>query len=349
MASITERIKDGKAVYNVRIRIKGYPLQSATFSRLTDAKRWEQQTEASIREGRYFKTAEAKKHTLAELVDRYLKEEDPTYAYPNQLLHWKSVIGQHNLSDITPALIVEHRNKLASGITYRNTKRSPSTVNRYLAALSSAFTTAVKEWHWLGDNPLRKVKKYKEPRGRVRFLSDEERVELLDACKESENKDLYIAVVLALSTGARRMEILSLQWKDVSFEREMITIMETKNGEIRSIPLQGHALELVIKRNKIRRLDTDLIFPGKVHPNKPIDLRAPFERALKHANIEDFHWHDLRHSAASYLAMGGASLAEIAEVLGHKTLSMVKRYSHLSEAHTSKVVARMNQKIFGGE
>jgi integrase len=79
-----------------------------------------------------------------------------------------------------------------------------------------------------------------------------------------------------------------------------------------------------------------------------VDLRKPWETALARAEIADFHFHDLRHSAASYLAMNGASLAEIADTLGHKTLQMVKRYSHLSEAHTAAVVSRMNERIFGG-
>ena len=99
------------------------------------------------------------------------------------------------------------------------------------------------------------------------------------------------------------------------------------------------------ERTKIRRIDTDLVFPGR-RRNRPIDLRTPFETAVKRAGIEDFRWHDLRHSAASYLAMNGATLAEIAEVLGHKTLAMVKRYAHLSQAHTARVVEAMNVKIF---
>ena len=106
------------------------------------------------------------------------------------------------------------------------------------------------------------------------------------------------------------------------------------------------ALELLRERSKVRRIDTELVFPGRIDPSKPVDLRSPFETALKRAGIEDFRWHDLRHSAASYLAMNGASLAEIAEVLGHKTLAMVKRYTHLSEAHTAGVVERMNARIF---
>ena len=152
-------------------------------------------------------------------------------------------------------------------------------------------------------------------------------------------------MVLALSTGARRMEILGLRWGQADFARRAITLLETKNSEIRSLPLVGHAFDLMEERAKIRRIDTDLVFPGR-RRNRPIDLRTPFETAVKRAGIEDFRWHDLRHSAASYLAMNGATLAEIAEVLGHKTLAMVKRYAHLSQAHTARVVEAMNVKIF---
>ena len=97
---------------------------------------------------------------------------------------------------------------------------------------------------------------------------------------------------------------------------------------------------------KVRRLDTDLVFP-RADGQAPLDIRSAWETALKHANLHDFRFHDLRHSAASYLAMSGASLAEIAEVLGHKTLAMVQRYAHLSGQHTARVVARMNEAVLG--
>jgi integrase len=142
------------------------------------------------------------------------------------------------------------------------------------------------------------------------------------------------------------MEILQLRWQDVDFQRQVITLHDTKNGERRSLPLTGHALALMQHHAKIRRIDSPFVFPSR-NGKKPFDIRRAWEAALKKANIPDFCFHDLRHSAASYLAMNGASLAEIAEILGHKTLSMVKRYAHLSEAHTAGVVARMNEKIFG--
>ena len=217
---------------------------------------------------------------------------------------------------------------------------------------------------------MTKVAKPKKPRGRVRFLSEDEtgphgevipgeRTRLLEACRESDSPDLYAAVVLSLATGARQQEILGLTWPQVDFTRRVATLYDTKNGEVRNLPLAGLALELLKERSRVRRTDSNLVFPGRFKsrqpgqrldeapPRRPVNLRSSFDAALRRAGIEDFHWHDLRHSTASYLAMNGASLAEIAEVLGHKTLNMVKRYAHLSEAHTSRVVEAMNRRIFG--
>jgi integrase len=287
------------------------------------------------------------------LVDRYVKDVLPKKpkqapAQRPQLERWKAEIGSYALADITPALIVECRDKLSSEPTPRGEQRSPATVVRYMAALSHAFTIAVNEWQWLEDSPMRKVKKPKEARGRVRFLDDDERQRLLTACQASSNKQLYLCVILALSSGMRQGELMGLKWQDVNLKDGFIILHETKNGERRRVPLSGLALSLLQEHAKLRRLDTNLLFPGTIHKDKPIDLRKPFETALKAAGINDFHWHDLRHCTASYLAMNGASLAEIAEVLGHKTLQMVKRYAHLSDGHVSNVVASMNAKIFGG-
>jgi integrase len=353
MASIRKRTnKNGATSYRVDVRLKGFPPQRATFTRLTDARKWGQQTEAAIREGRYFKTAEARKHTLGDLIDRYTQDvlpSKPKARNQQQQLEWfKSEIGAHTLADITPAMITQCRDKLLREPSHQGTEKSPATVNRYLAALSHAFTVAVNEWGWLEDSPIRKVKRLTEPRGRVRFLSEGpggELERLLEACRESSNPYLYTAFTLALSTGTRQAETMGLTWDDVDLNRGIIILRNTKNGERRRVPLVGKAQELI--KAHPQRNDTPLLFPSKVKKDKPMDLRSPWETALKRAGIENFHWHDIRHTTASYLAMNGASMAEIAEVLGHKTLQMVKRYSHLSEAHTAGVVERMNQRIFG--
>lgn len=353
MASIETRTADtGEKSYRVKVRLKGYPTQTATFDRLTDAKKWGAATESAIREGRHFKTAEAKKHTLAEMIDRYLNAANLNKVQDEHtglhLRRWKEEIGYLLLADVTPDIITQVKDKLLNEPVPTGKKRSPTTVLRYMASLSTVFTTAVNDWKWLEDSPMRTIKKPKPARGRVRFLDDGERQRLLTACQQSPNKLLYICTILAISSGMRQGELMGLKWSDVNLKDGFIILHETKNGERRRVPLAGHGLELLREHAKVRRLDTDLLFPGNVHADKPIDLRAPFEKALEAAEIKDFHWHDLRHCTASYLAMNGASLAEIAEVLGHKTLAMVKRYAHLSDGHVSNVVASMNAKIFGG-
>lgn len=354
MASIRPRkSQNGVTSYFVEIRLKGYPPQRASFDRLTDARKWAASTESAIREGRHFKTAEAKKHTFAEMVERYFKSVLSTKSPAQrdkqkmQLAWWADRLGDFVLADVTPAMIVKCRDELAEGTTYRHTQRSPATVARYLAALSICFSIAVNEWGWLDDSPMRKIKKPRESRGRVRFLDDSERAALLKACKESSSPVLYLCVILALSTGMRQGELMNLAWKNVDLKAGAILLHQTKNGERRRVPLAGHALVLLRDHAKVRWLDSPLLFPRDYDPSRPVDLRFHFVSGIKQAGIEDFKWHDLRHCTASYLAMNGASLAEIAEILGHKTLAMVKRYSHLSDGHVSNVVASMNLKLFG--
>ena len=372
MAVVEKRkTADGQLRYRVKIRLKGQASQTETFHRLADAKRWAHETEAAIREGRYFKTAEAKKNTVGDLIDRYilgvlpLKKKNQK-KQTSQLLWWKGQIGNLLLSELTPALIGEKRDELLRGITYRGSRRSPATVMRYLSALSHACTVATKEWGWLDDSPMRKVTKLREARGRVRFLDENERGKFLQVCKESPNPYLYPAVLLAMSTGMRYGEIINLTWEDVDIPRRRIILQETKNGDRRAVPLAGPALEMLSRLEGERSVETGLLFPrvrrgaaATVDPSpstilehgerkvqkvqKPAQLRTAWQAAVKKAGLEDFHFHDLRHCAASYLAMSGASLAEIAEILGHKTLAMVKRYSHLTDTHKHSVVDRMNK------
>ena len=354
MANIEKRTSQtGEVSYRAKIRLKGFPTESATFTRLTDAKKWVQDTESAMRNNRYFQSHEAKKHTVTELIDRYIKDVLPRkpksqVVQTTQLTRWKEEIGKKVLADVNTALLISCRDKLQNEkLNEKGRMRTPATLNRYMAALSHVFTVAVKEWGWMETNPTLKIDKLKEPRGRIRFLSDNERKRLLNECKRSVSKYLYTIVVLALSTGARRNEIVKLDWKDVDLKRGAITLHDTKNSERRVLPIRGHALELMKEHAKVRNLYCQYVFTGANNECHPPDIQSAWKAALRRAEIEDFKFHDLRHSAASYLAMNGASLAEIAEVLGHKTLQMVKRYAHLSEQHTASVVEKMNNKIFG--
>lgn len=351
MATIEKRTgKDGSTSYRVKIRLRGQPVQSASFSSLTKAKLWANQTEADMRAGRYFPKAEGRKHTLAEALERYEREKLGTMrakeARKQHLAYWRAELGTLMLADITPAIIKERMTRLADEPSERTGKlRSASTLNHYRQALASVITEAVKSWEWLESSPMVKVGKKTEPRGRVRYLSDDERERLLTACREATNKDLFLAVLLALTTGGRQAEIMSATWAQIDLSRATLQLSETKNGSRRALHLVGPVLELLKERAKVRRIDSDLVFPSRVNPMQPVDLRTPWESALKRAGIEDFHWHDLRHTFASMAAMNGASLPELAALLGHKTLSMVQRYAHLSPQHTASLAERVAAKM----
>ncbi len=362
-----QRRKDrrGKVTYTARIRRKGFKPLCATFDRRTDAQEWLVQEEKKVRAGLRLDEIEAEKHTLAEAIERYTQEQGRLDDNRRvQLQRWKKALGPRYLSAITDIAI----NGFISDLR-RSSRFAPATLNRHLDSLSVVMKAA-KRWGWIRRNPVADAERQSEPKGIVRYLTDEERDRLLEACKQSEYKPLYLIVVLALSTGMRKEEILSLRWCNVDLAAGIIILQKTKNKERRRVPVRGLALELLRNHAKVRRLGTDFLFPGeKPSPDKEcvkvpandrhFSITAPWERARKLADLhalknergdvirQAFRFHDLRHSCASYLAMGGASLLEIAEVLGHKTLEVAKRYSHLSESHTAGVVERMNRRVFG--
>lgn len=359
MATITERkSKNGKIKYLVRVRVKGYQLETATFDNKTLAKNWANAIESDMRRGKYKSEAQAKRHTLNELIDKYIEEKLPERktnqeSFKSQLNWWREKIGSYLLSEITPSLISKYKNILSKEPSPKATKtkilRSNATVNRYMACLSIVLTKAVKEWEWLDSNPMLKVDKFKEPKGRTRFLSKEEQSNLLHACKDSGNSLIYLLVVLALSTGARYGELLNLKWENVKIDDSTRTVtmylMNTKNGDNRTVFAYGLGYELLKEHSKVRKINSKYIF-ARADGLKPYDLRKQWEKALKIANIQNFRFHDLRHTTASNLAMNGASLRDIAEILGHRTLQMVKRYSHLTSQYTEKVLKELNEKQF---
>ena len=340
MATIVRRRGRQGPRYQVRIRLRSGQA-SATFASLSKARAWAAMAEGSMR-GSLGQAPRAV--CVSSLLERYRREvllrkpPGTRVNYQTHLAWWRAHVGHVRLFDLTPAHLVRCREILA-------TTRSATTVNRYLATLSHAFTVAVREWEWLPANPLHRIGRLREPQGRVRFLSGEERRRLLEACERSHHPLLLPVVIVALSTGARKMELLGLTWPDVGLHRGRLHLEETKKRERRAMPLTGRALAVMQSLGKIRRIDTALVFP-RADGTAPVDLRYAWKMALQEAGIMDFRFHDLRHSCASYLAMNGASLVEIAEVLGHKTLAMVKRYAHLTEGHTAAVVARMNAAVF---
>ena len=344
MATIQKRKSDktGKISYTVLVRMKGYPTQTATFDRLADAKEWASLTETNLKQNKYFNYRQSIDLTFSELLERYIKEKlDKDKVYHQKVIThlkwWELYLSEYKTNDITPSLLSNLQEKLK-----REKNISNSTVNRYTTSLSGLFTIAIKEWELLRENPVSNISKKKEPNGRVRYLTSEEIQKLLNACKQSASPYLYYIVLLALSTGARYSEIITLKWENIDFKRKLIYLLDTKNKEARSIPISNKVYMMLIEL-KDKYGYSGLLFPGKDKLN-PTKIRNSWVRVIERAGVENFRFHDLRHTAASYLAMNGATLIELSHILGHKTLQMVKRYAHLTDQHTAELIERMNQK-----
>lgn len=350
--------------YRVQVRVKGQAAQSETFPNRKEAEQWARSIEAAIREGRHFPHAAAKRtsfdalardYTDTVLVDFGPKEKATRV---RQLAWWSKQFAGLSLAEITADRISQARDKLLNETFTRGKphkdrktgeltvpkafKRTGATVNRYIATLSHLFSFAVKERRLMDRNPVSNIARKKEPRGRTRFLSDEERAALLDACAKSQWPPLQSLVLLAITTGARKGELIGLKWAHVDLKKGRALVRETKNDEQRTLPLAGKALEALRTLKLQSSARSEWVFP------QPSGLPGPYEHfdahwyaALEAAGVSDFHFHDLRHTTASMLAAQGASLLEIADVLGHKTLAMVKRYSHLVVDHKAKVIEKM--------
>ncbi len=280
-------------------------------------------------------------YTMADLLAAYEKDFLPLKALNTQrnerfCLRWfKEDLGTIPLQALSPLILRSWLDALAP--YYK-----PASIRRYRIALSAVLTAGVQHYEWLTTHPLRKVRKLPTPPDRERCLTAAEQARLLTACQQSRNPYLYLAVVLALSTGARKNELLQRTWSDLDLERGLLHLRHTKNGDRRAVPIVGPALVL---------LRTQAQIPGRsrwVLPNrygsKPMFLDYAWRQACLQARILDLHFHDLRHTAASFLAMSGASLREIAEILGHRSLRQTMKYTHLMEPHTRGVLQRMIQK-----
>ena len=199
-------------------------------------------------------------------------------------------------------------------------KLGAATINRPLALLRHLLRMAATEWEVLPKVPV--VKLEQEPQGRLRYLSDDEEVRLLDACGKSQNPALLDLVKIVLETGLRRGEVLGLTWDRVDLSRGVIMLERTKSGKRREIPMRD-AVYAVLSAMPDKS--------GRVWPDSSV--RKAFETAVKRAKLEDFHFHDLRHSFASKWMMRGGSLLGLSKILGHATLAMTTRYAHLSPDH----------------
>lgn len=316
----------GQPCYQVIIRDNdGHPPKYETFPTMQEAKDWEFDERSRRRKTTYFPEQVKKSYTLTDLIDRYLellpllgkKSIDDIICH---LKWWKNEIGKSLLNHVTSDLLAKCRNNLLKSV-------SPSTVNRYTASLSTVLTYGMKECGWLENNPMFRVTKLKEPSGRNRVLNPEEYACLIHSAENSKNTNLKTIIQIALLTGMRQGEILSLYWDDIKFDLGCICIRTSKNNRPRVVPLDNEIAACLKGLYANRNPNNPLVFASKKRFGK-ITIRKAFDEALKRANISNFHFHDLRHTYSTYANYDGCNPITLMTSLGHSTVNMSSHYTH---------------------
>ncbi len=340
MATIKKRKGKKGTSYQVIIRIKGYPTIYETFHRLTDAREFATKTEAEIRQGQALRKNVCQDFSFKEAVEKYFKtvssKKSPTTQRREKetLKRLLEFFVPINLHEITPEMVANYRDK-------RLRQVSGTTVRQELTALSHIFQVANNEWGLRLPNPAADIKRPAPNPGRIRFLSQDEASRLLKECQKSRNKRLYPYILLLLHTGMRPSEAARLRWDQIDLERGVIVLHVTKTKVRRVVPLTETALKTLAAMER----KGDYVFLRDEQANDPVPsyrFRGAFESALKRAGIKDFRMYDLRHTAASYLLMAGVDIRTLAEILGHRTLQMVMRYTHLLDEHKKKAINTLN-------
>lgn len=354
MATIEKRItQSGETSYRAKVRVRGAAPRSRTFRRLTDAKAWASKVESDLGHGVYVATTADRRRSLADLIDTYVDEYLPTKAnnldrkgQETILAWWRAEFGYVTLDRLKPEIFGEARGKLAKRKGRTGEPLSGATVNRYLAGISSVCKWAWKEKQWLPANPVLSVSKAAESKSMIRFLSDDERKALFKACREHPNRNIGLAVMLALATGARYSNIRNLRWESVDFDNWTLAIEKMKNGHPRYVPVVGAAQTALQAQHDADPTKEGWVFKG-ARDAAPADIEKQWREVRDAAGLGGFRFHDLRHTTASYLTQGGAGLAQVADALGHRTLEMAKRYSHQTGEHVRATLTTIAGKLEG--
>jgi integrase len=297
--------------------------------------------------------------SVREVIDRYMAQyagRDMTRG--QRLAAWQAMVGDFTLEQVDSDLMHAGRAELATrpplvfmGLDHKGEQifrvkgragvKSGATLNRYMVAISAVFTWAIEQrltpkgW----AHPCRGIKRMSEPDGRVRFLDASERARLFEACRASQYPRLFAMALMALKTGARRGELLSLTWRDVDLDKALARLGRSKNGDRRTLVLLPDVIEAL---RPFKSSDLDRYVFGSVRSKYqvPTSIDSAWRDAVARAKIRNFKFHDLRHCCASYMAQAGESLNVIAEVLGHRKLDMTRRYSHLTTQTKASAMLR---------
>lgn len=349
MATIT---KTPSSTWKAIIRKTGWPTAGKTFRLKRDAEDWARRTEDEMVRGVYIVRAPSEQMTLSVALDRYLKEVSQGKR-PTTLAREKKRIeilraslgdyslaslGDYSLAALTPEVIAKFRDdRLAGDVDDKGVRipRAPNTVRLDLALLGHLFSVAIKEWGLgLTYNPVSSIRRPAPGAGRNRRLTPDEEEKLLAAVDRHSNPMLRWIVRIALETGMRSSEITGLRRSQVDVPRRIVRLIDTKNTLPRTVPLTLEAVKQFKEAldNPVRPIDTDLIFfgePGKDRQRRPYNFNKVWLEIKRTAGCADFRFHDLRHEAVSRLVEAGLSDQEVSAISGHKSMQMLKRYTHL--------------------
>ncbi len=318
MAAIRKR---GKS-WRVQIRRRGHPPQFKAFDTRADAEAWARQIESEMDRGMFVSRAEAERTLVADLLDRYEKEITPgkrsSRAEKYRLKMLKNALGGLPVARLRPQDIASYRDRrIAQGM-------AGGTVIKDINTLSHVIQTARREWGInLPDNPVTLITRPKVAPGRKRRLEPGEEAALLAGCQASGATALPLMFQLALETAMRRGELLGLEWKHIDLERRIAFLPQTKNGESRYVPLSSKAIAIL---TDYPRSDSGKVFHQW---SRPDSFENAWRRVVEKLKLVDFRFHDLRHEATSRFFERGLNLMQVAAITGHKTLQMLKRYTHL--------------------
>lgn len=309
--------------WHVQIRKKGHSTVTKTFSLKSDASRWAAIVESEIERGVFVDRSEAEGTTIKDAFDRYLREVSilkKGYSREQSLIsRWQEYkLAARSMASLKSMDVAEWRDARLKQV-------SPSTVHRELCLLSHLFTVAAKDWGFGITNPVLMTRKPRPNKGRDRRLTDKELDKIIE---NTDSKELPVAIKILVETAMRRGELSKLRWENINIKSRTAHLIDTKNGEDRTIPLSSRAIKALGMLP--RRID------GQVLGMSSDGLTRAFARACGRADIEGARIHDLRHEAVSRLFERGLDIMEVAAISGHKTLGQLKRYTHLKASDLAK-------------
>jgi len=350
-------VKTPSGKWKAVIRKAGWPLTVKTFRIQRDASDWARRSEDEMVRGAFIQRASSDRLTVAAAIKRYLEDIVPTKRPTTQVADRKRSkvivkhLGRYSLTSLTPEIIAGFRDMRLAGEDRKDAKGNPrprtnSTVRLDLALLGHMLTIAIREWGvTLPVIPVTHIRRPSPGAGRNRRLSADEETRLVVAVNKHSNPMMGWIVGIALETGMRWSEILTLQRTQVDLDRRIVRLLKTKNTQPRTVPLTRTAVELfrAAIKNPTRPDDTGLIFfgePGRDGARRPYQFDRMWQAIKRKQGLKDFRFHDLRHEAVSRPVEAGLSDQEVSAISGHKSMQMLKRYTHL---RAEDLVARLDQ------